>query len=643
MTRLFIASICKYFYTLIFIEVKPVITFRRLLKYFIVYWKHIAFAVCCTFLYALLHGASVYLTKPLLDTLFQQDANISKTINTEKVTAESSGMIPKWINDISDTISDTFHSFIFSGDVSEVLFKICVLIFIVFFGKNIFSYFQEYFLAYVEQGIIKDIRNDLYKHLHKLPMSFFKNEKTGDLISRITSDVTVIQSSVSAVFLSMFKEPVTLIVFIVIAFAISWQLTLFSFIILPVSISIIAYIGLKLRKQSKKLQRNLGSITSILNETINGVKIVKAFGMEPYENEKFSRQTNQYFKRILKKVRLRNMASPSTEVIAVIVGAVVIYYGGRLVLIDHTLQASEFLVFLFVIFQMMPPLKQMSSINNKIQEAIASGERIFEILDTEPSIVNAPNAGLVSEFKETIEFRNVGFHYEDSDETILADICFTVKKGQIIALVGSSGAGKTTLVDLIPRFYDPTSGTILLDVKDIKSLKIEDLRKLLGIVTQETVLFNESVRNNIAYGLTGCPMENIIEVAKAANAHNFIMELPNKYDTLIGERGTKLSGGQRQRISIARALLKNPPIMIFDEATSSLDNESELLVQEAIERLMKKRTTFVIAHRLSTIRNADVIFVLDKGRIVQRGKHDELLTDEFGIYKKLYELQFKDV
>jgi len=340
-------------------------------------------------------------------------------------------------------------------------------------------------------------------------------------------------------------------------------------------------------------------------------------------------------------VRVRNFAPPVTEFLSVIVGVIIVFYGGQLVLIDHSIKASEFLGFLFAIFQLMPPVKNLSSVNNRIQEATAAGERVFDILDTEPQIKDIDNPTPLNEFIDKIEFKNVSFHYDDSPELILCEVNFSVKKGEIIALVGSSGAGKTTLVDLIPRFFDPTQGEITIDGIDIKKLSVANLRKFMGIVTQETVLFNETVKSNIAYGLEDYQSEKIITAAKIANAHNFIKDLPNGYDTLIGERGAKLSGGQRQRISIARALLKNPPIMIFDEATSALDNESEVLVQEAIERLMHERTTFVIAHRLSTIRNANRILVLEGGRVVQDGKHEDLLKDKDGIYRKLYELQFR--
>jgi ATP-binding cassette, subfamily B, bacterial MsbA len=386
----------------------------------------------------------------------------------------------------------------------------------------------------------------------------------------------------------------------------------------------------------------MADITSILQETISGVKIVKAFSMEKYENKKFMDQTHGFLKLIIKVVRIRNASSPITEILSVVVGVIIIYYGGILVLQTKVLTGSEFIGFLLAIFQLMPPIKELSSVNNRIQESSAAADRIFEILDTRPAIRNIDKPANLKSFNNSIEFRNVSFRYDDSDELILDNISFKVKKGEILAFVGPSGGGKSTLVDLIPRFYDPSSGVILLDNLDIKEINIGDLRRFMGIVTQETFLFNESVKNNIAYGLTEFPLEKIIEAAKTANAHNFIIEMPNGYDTVIGERGVKISGGQRQRLSIARALLKNPEIMIFDEATSALDNESELLVQEAIERLMINRTTFVIAHRLSTIRNANRIIVLDRGRIVQYGTHDDLIQNEKGLYRKFYEMQFRD-
>jgi len=612
--------------------------FLRILLFAKPFWKHLLAAVISIFLFAMMNGLSIYLTMPLLDTLFNQ--NNSEVI--KKVTSsESNSIIPDWIVNSIDEIKQSFEESILSGSIDEVLLKISLLIVFAFILKNIFSYISSYFIAYVEQGIIRNIRNDLYNHILKLPISFFKNEKSGDLISRFSGDVGLIQQSITQVFLNVFQEPLTVLVFFGIAFSISWKLTIFALLIVPFSILIIAGIGSFLRKLSLRLQQKLGTIVSILHETLAGIKIVKAFGMEDFENKKFREENQNFFKIVIKLVRIRNISSPATEIVAVMLGAAIIFYGGQLVLVQHEIKASEFMVFIFAIFQMMPSLKKMSMVNNKVQESIGAGVRIFEILDTSPIIVDSENPKKCETFENEIEFRDVTFNYSDSEEKVLDDVNFTAKRGEIIAFVGSSGAGKTTLADLIPRFYDPTSGKILLDGTDIKEIKVADLRKQMGIVTQETVLFNETVFNNIAYGLPDTPMDKVINVAKIANAHEFIENMENGYDTIVGEKGTKISGGQRQRLSIARALLKNPPIMIFDEATSALDNESEVLVQEAIEHLMKERTTFVIAHRLSTIRNADKIIVMDKGRIVQIGKHDELLADEEGIYNKLYELQFR--
>ena len=594
-----------------------------------------------TILFAILNGVSVYLTIPLLDTLFQESATKQTKVETSSI-EKTSNILPDWINSAKEDLVRSFNDFVFSGDKPEVLIKICLLILFAFLFKNIFGYLQGYFMAFVEYASMKDLRDDTYKHLHKLPMGYFKSERVGNIISRFTNDVNIIQLSISTTFSNLIKEPLTIIVFLGIAISISWQLSLFAFIIVPIASLIIAWIGNKLKKQTRILQTKLADITSILQETISGVKIVKAFGMEHFENQRFMNETKSYFKLVLKTVRIRNLSSPITEILSVIIGAVIIYYGGILVLVDRTLNASEFLGFLFAIFQMMPPIKELGSVNNRIQEASAAADRIFEITDIEPHIKNVPNAIQLKDFKNEIVFKNVSFKYEDSDVKVLDNLNFSVKRGEIIALVGPSGGGKSTLADLIPRFYDPTEGQIILDGNNIKDVSIESLRSKMGIVTQETFLFNTNIAENIAYGLTNYPMDKIIEAAKTANAHNFINEMAQGYDTIIGERGVKLSGGQRQRLTIARALLKNPEIMIFDEATSALDNESEILVQEAIERLMLNRTTFVIAHRLSTIRNATNILVLDRGRIIQQGTHDKLIAEEKGLYKKLYEMQFRE-
>ncbi len=588
-----------------------------------------------------MNGLSIYLVIPLLDTLFQEGKAVGQPSTTQQI-EQTSSLLPDFINNFKESISNWFTGFVYTGDKIDILMKICFIILLVFFLKNLFGYLQSNFMSYVEYASMNDLRDAAYKHLHKLPIGYFKKEKVGNLISRFTNDVNRIQDSISATFSNLIKEPLTIMVFLIIALSISWQLTLFALIILPLSMLAILWIGLKVRKQSSVVQKKMADITSVLQETISGVKVVKAFGMEEFENKKFLSETRNFLNEIVRIVKIRNATSPLTEMISILVGAIIIYYGGTLVLQNSTITASLFMGFLLAILQMMRPIKDLSTVNTKIQEASAAADRIFEILDTVPDIADIQNAKELRAFTNSIKFDNVSFKYEDSEEWVLDKINFEVRKGDILALVGPSGGGKSTLVDLLPRFYDPTSGSIVIDNEDIRNYSVNTLRGKMGIVTQETFLFNTSIKDNIAYGLENHPREEIVEAAKAANAHEFISQTPNGYDTIIGERGVKLSGGQRQRLTIARAILKNPDIMIFDEATSALDNESEILVQEAIEHMMKNRTTFVIAHRLSTIRNATRILVIDKGQIVQAGTHQELMLQEEGLYKKLYEMQFRD-
>ncbi len=607
--------------------------FLRILKYVRPYWRQLSLSIFFTILFSIFSGVSIYLAIPLLETLFSQDY-----ISTLSKFGSSKG----FLGDVKQAFFGFLFRYIFVGSHSEILLKICLLIIVAFFLKNVSAYFQSYFMAYVEQGLVKDIRNELYRHLHMLPLEYFSSERTGNLISRITNDVTVINTGISATFLNLMREPLLIIVFLGIAISLSWQMTLISLFVLPFALYFISRLGIRIHKESGILQEKMADITSVLQETITGAKVVKAFGMEEFENKKFQRETLKYFKTLLKITRIKNLASPITEFLSVIAGVAIIWYGGMQVLELGTMRASEFLTFLIAIFQIMPPVKELTGVNNRIQESTAAAKRVFEILDLEPSVKEAENAIELKEFKSEIVFEDVWFAYNSNGvngDFVLKNINLVVKKGEVIAIVGPSGAGKSTLVDLIPRFYDPVKGRILIDGIDLRMLKIKSLREKIGIVAQETILFNDTVRNNIAYGLQDCPMEKIIEAAIMANAHDFIMQLPNGYDTVIGERGIKLSGGERQRISIARALLKNPPILILDEATSNLDAESEVFIQEAIERLMKNRTVFVIAHRLSTIRNADRIIVIDNGRIVQEGKHEELVKQE-GLYQKLYKMQF---
>ncbi len=610
--------------------------YRRVLRYVRPYWKWLAVSMCASIVFSFFSGISIYLTIPLLETLFSGG---TPAVEAAQSTPGVSFM-PEWANTFIQSISLTFRQFMFRENPVDSLLNICAVMLGAFLFKNLFGYLQSNLMTYIEQALIRDLRNDVYRHLHQLPLGYFTNERTGNLISRIMNDIQVINSGISATFYTMIREPLLIVAYLTITLIISWQLTLISFVVFPLALLVIAYVGRRVHRESGLVQERIADLTSTIHETISGVKVVKAFGMEDFENRKFTSGNQLFFQTIFKVTRIRNMASPATEFLSAAAGAVIIWYGGLQVLEEGTLRASEFLGFLFAMFQLMPPIKELSSVNNRIQEASAAGKRVFEILDTEPNIRDLPHAGEMKTFRDRIQFTNVSFRYSDG-ELVLADINVTIRKGEVVAIVGPSGAGKSTLVDLVPRFYDPTSGTISIDGTDLRSLKLKSLRENIGIVTQETILFNDTVRNNIAYGLTECSLDRVIDAARAANAHNFITEMPKGYESLIGERGVKISGGERQRLALARAILKNPPILILDEATSALDTESEILVQGAIENLMAGRTSIVIAHRLSTVQHADKILVIEAGRIVETGKHKELLEKASGLYRKLYELQFR--
>jgi len=607
------------------------VVYLRIIRYAKPYWKHIATSTVCTIFFSLFSGVSVFLFIPLLDLLFHPEK-----INAAGGYGSFNVPFSNWLGDFKES----FLRFIFGGTQTGALVKICFIIVIAFFLKNLFGYLQSFSMSYAEEGVIKDLRNALYKHLHDLPLAYFTNERTGELISRITNDVSIINGGVSAAFVTLIREPLLIVVFLGIAVTLSWKLTVISILVFPFSLVIISAIALRLHRERGISQERLADITAVLQETISGVKVVKAFGMEEFENKKFVRQTGRYFSSLIKISRIRDLAPPTTELLSIAAGAVIIWFGGTQILVEHSLNASEFLSFLFIIFQIMPPVKELTNVNNRIQEASAAAKRIFQILDTKPSITSRVDAVVLKEFASSVEFKNMCFAYNGNAE-VLHDINLIIRKGEVVAIVGPSGSGKTTMVDLIPRFYEPASGSILIDGVELRDLEVKSLRGKIGIVTQETILFNDTVRNNIAYGLEDCPIERIAAAAKAANAHDFIMAMPQQYDSMIGERGVKLSGGERQRLSLARAILKNPPILILDEATSALDTESEILVQEAIDHLMAGRTSIVIAHRLSTIQHADRIVVLDQGSIVEVGTHGELIRCPNGLYKKLYDLQFR--
>ncbi len=513
-----------------------------------------------------------------------------------------------------------------------------VVILSVYASRGLAMYGQAYFMALVSQRTIRDIQNVLYEHLLKMSLSFFVRNPTGLLMSRITNDVNLVQQSVSKALSSLFMESMTIMVLFIIAVVKDPMITLIFIVVLPLSTIPVVRFGKRLKKISTKNQVNFGLISTFLHETITGIRIVKAFGMEPYENKRFRERSHRLYRTRLKSNLVKGVSEPVMDLIEGIGISLVIYIGGMGV-IQGRIDFAEFTTLMAAIIMMYAPVKKLSKVHYMIQEGVAAADRIFELMDERPEIQDRKDAVDIKGVKESIAFENVQFRYED--KMVIQGISLKVEPGEVVALVGASGEGKTTLVNLIPRFYDLTEGTIRVDGVDIRDVTIRSLRAQIAMVTQETILFNDTVRNNIAYGLEEVPEEEVVRAAKAANAHSFIMELSKGYDTVIGESGMTLSGGQRQRISIARALLKDAPILILDEATSSLDTESERVVQEALNNLIRGRTTFVIAHRLSTVTGADRILVIQEGRIAESGRHEELLKLG-GVYRGLYEKQFRE-
>ncbi len=525
----------------------------------------------------------------------------------------------------------------FKKDLDKL--KVLPLVIVVLFGmKGLFSYGQSFLMASAGQRVIADLREKIYSHIQSLSLSFFTRNPTGVLMARITNDVAAVQGAVTDALTGLLRDSFTIVGLVAVVFYHNWKLAILAMIVFPLAIYPVIRFGRMLRSYSHRTQSTIGDITSILLETISGNRIVKAFGMEDYEKQRFARENRKLLGILLKSVRVQAINHPLMEILGGLGMAGIVFYGGYNV-IQGTATPGTFFSFLAALLMLYEPAKRLSNVNNTVQQGLAAASRIFEVLDTRPEIADPPGAGPLQPIAEGIAYQEVSFKYED--DWVLRNINLRIKAGEMIAIVGASGGGKTTLVNLLPRFYDVTSGKVLIDGVDIRDVTVKSLREQIGIVTQQTILFNDSVRNNIAYGKIGEPFEEIVKAAEAAYAHNFIMNLPKGYDTGIGEQGVKLSGGERQRISIARALLKNAPILILDEATSSLDSESEIEVQKALERLMQNRTTLVIAHRLSTIRKADRIVVICNGGVVEEGTHETLLEKD-GEYRKLYLLQFID-
>ena len=598
-------------------------------------------SVVCTGLYALLSGAGIWMIGPFMKNVFQLGSPPTMVVAPDRSSDAGNISYPGRLIRLKRMLKEKTDALILGDTQEETLKRLCWILFIAFFLKGVFNYGQRYLMAYVDQRVVKDFRDDLYAHLHRLSLSYFHRNKTGNLISRVVNDVGLLNEALNVSLVGLLRDPLMVLVYLGIMVTLSWQLALSALLIVPASFWIIAKLGRKIKQYSLRSQEGMGDIASRLQETLSGIRIVKAFAMEAFEIAKFRRETDRFFRAMIRMTRVRRLASPLTELLGVAVGVIILWIGGRQVLAGELLAPEDFMTFLITMFLTMQPIKNLSQANARIQIGLAAGGRLFQILDTEPEIVERKDAVEIQEIKDRIDFAGVSFWY-DGEEHVLQDVDLTVRQGERVAIVGRSGAGKSTLVDLIPRFYDPIEGRVEIDGVDIRNISIPSLRRLMGMVAQETVLFNDTVRNNIAYGSSQVSDGALVSAAKAANAHGFIRDLPRGYETPIGDRGARLSGGQRQRLAIARALLKNPPILILDEATSALDSESEVVVQEAIERLMENRTSFVIAHRLSTVRNADRIIVLEGGRIVQQGNHRELMARE-GPYRKLYTMQFREL
>lgn len=525
---------------------------------------------------------------------------------------------------------------IFFNKNIQMLTLIPVAVIVIYLLRGFGMYGQEYLMSYVGQGIIRRLRNMLYDHIQDLPLSFFHAEKTGVLMSRITNDVNIIKSMVSTAVTSVLRDCFTIIGLTGVIFYRDWKLALYAIIILPIAFLPIVQFGRRVRRVSTGCQESMADLSSFLHETFSGNKIVKAFGMEPYEKQRFHEKTFSLFQLEMKAVIARSLSSPIMEFLAGLGIAFIIWYGGYRVISGES-TAGTFFSFMAAVLMLYDPVKKLSNLNNSIQEGLAAADRAFDIIERKPDIQEIDNPVDIPFRPHSVSFENVGFSYDETP--VLKHINLTVNAGEILALVGMSGGGKTTLVNLIPRFYDITHGVIRVDETDIRNASLKSLREQIAIVTQEPILFNDTISNNIAYGNPLAPFQDIVAAAKAAFAYDFIERLPMQFDTSIGELGSRLSGGEKQRLCIARALLKNAPILILDEATSSLDSESEMLVQKALENLMKGRTTFVIAHRLSTIGYASRIIVIVNGEIIERGSHEDLMAKQ-GEYCKLYEMQF---
>ena len=603
--------------------------FVNILKYAKPYKRYALGHIISNILYALFGALSFVALIPMLDILFEQK---DKTKVITKPVYEGIAHLNTFYKDYLSYQVNLYAE----NDPQKALLYVVGLIIILFLLKNIFGYLANYWMVFLRNGVVRDLRNKVYKKTVELPLSYFSEQKKGDIMSRITNDVTTLQYSMLPVLELIAREPLTIIFTIIMMLIISVKLTLFVFIFIPLSGVIISRIGKSLKRKSDRVQTEQGTILSILEETLTGLRIIKGFNAEEKFDNKFQESSKRSYHFSNKLFNRQNLATPASEFLGILVISILLWYGGQLVLVDKSLDGSSFIAYMGLAYNIMVPAKAIARGLYNIKQGNAAAERIQEIIDSPNPLKDKENAIVKTGFDSEIVFNNISFKYQD--DYVLKNFSLTIPKGKTVALVGQSGSGKSTIANLITRFYDVNEGRILIDNLDIRDLTTKSLRSQLGIVTQDAILFNDSIKNNLKLGNDNATDEQIIEALKVANAWEFVKDLPNGIETNIGDSGNKLSGGQKQRLSIARAVLKSPPIMVLDEATSALDTESERLVQLALENMMKNRTSIVIAHRLSTIQNADEIIVLNKGEIVEKGKHSQLITKN-GVYKKLVDMQ----
>jgi len=597
-------------------------TYRILFKLVRSYWAFLLLAIILSSLITITMGGSFAAIMPFW----------SKVIEGDPFVPQISISLPVWIQALVDNFADWVNNM----PNQKLMFYIMFFVVVSVILRGIFQFFCDITLQFIGNSIVRNARTRLYAHLQSLSLDYFSEQKTGELMARITFDAELLHRGVSDGFSRLFKNSFDLILYIGLPVLIEWKLALIVFGIFLLIMPPVVIIGNVIKKLSAHSQEKIGTISSLLQETISGIRVVKAFSMETYEARRFDRHNRRFYRIMMRMARRDAILSPITEFVVILATAVVFIFMGK-ALLNGEIAAGSFILYIVCLGSIPRPIKQIGKANNLIHRSAAAAERMESVLNMKSSIQEKPDAGLLPFFKELIRLESVDFSY--GNDLVLKDINLEIRRGEVLAIVGSSGSGKSTLVNLLPRFYDPTSGRILIDGYDLKDVTLNSLRAQIGIVTQEIILFNDSVARNIAYGTQGAARQKVEEAALMANAHDFISQLPHGYDTTVGERGFMLSGGERQRLSIARAIMKDPPILVLDEATSALDAESERLVQEAIARLMVNRTVFVIAHRLSTIKDATKIIVLDDHRIVQTGTHEELIEME-GTYKKLYEMQF---